>query len=73
MKISPMNDEARQPDTRNTIAEKPCRVIIDLESAKRMHDEIVSMKRAALNIELNAKRYAEHATNLQRFFSLIIE
>jgi hypothetical protein len=52
--------------------ELPC-VTIGLDDAKRLREKVVGMKRAALNIEMNAKTFAENADGLIRLLDVLIE
>lgn len=61
-----MSDTPRQPDAQNTIAGKPCRVIIDVESARRMRKQLLEQRRSNLTA-------AQHAFETVKILDLIIE
>ncbi len=61
-----MSEEAQQADARNTIAGKPCRVIIDVESAKRMRDHAYESRRLSL-------RAAQHSLEFGRMMDVVIK
>jgi hypothetical protein len=49
------------------------RITIGLSDAQRMRSELVAQRRAALAMELNAKRVVEHSTKLIAILDLITE
>ena len=49
----------------------PC-VKIGIADARRLMAKVSGMKRAALNIEANAKTFAENADGFNRLFELLI-
>ena len=59
------------PAPRDTITDG--RITIGRSDALKMRAELVAQRRAALNVELNAKRMVEHSTRLIEILELIIE
>jgi pyrimidine deaminase RibD-like protein len=55
----------------NISAKKPARVILGIEDCKRLKARAMGMKRAALNIQLNAKTLAEEADALINLFDAL--
>ena len=57
----------------NLTNKKPPCVTIGLDDARRLRAKLQGMKRAALNIQMNAKTFAEDADGVIKILDLIIE
>ena len=57
----------------NILEKEPTRVIISLDDALALRSKVQSQRRAALNMELNARRFVEASDGILKILDLIIE